>query len=163
MTPVSLEPAAPRSRVKHSTTEPLCSLVDLLISVFYIFITFCIRETPKRVQTVKAKMKCKLNANCFSLGSLLRVKIKRSSEKKNTLYFYFSFWKITTWHPRYVQWTIPSSLYQTRSIQRIKFRLVPLQVLNVHDDQRKCGYVAVWAACQRWFTMRFMNMIIMLD
>ena len=37
--------------------------VDLLISVFYIFITFCIRETPKRVliQTVKAKMKCKLH------------------------------------------------------------------------------------------------------
>ena len=27
MTPVRLEPAAPRSRVKHSTTEPLCSLV----------------------------------------------------------------------------------------------------------------------------------------
>ena len=49
------------------------------------------------------------------------------------------------------------------SIQRIKFRLVPLQVLNVHDDQRKCDYVAVWAACQRWFSMRFRNMIIMLD
>ena len=29
------------------------------------------------------------------------------------------------------------------SVQRIKFRLVPLQVLNVHDDQRKCDYVAV--------------------
>ena len=27
MTPVRLEPAAPRSRVKHSTTEPLRSLV----------------------------------------------------------------------------------------------------------------------------------------
>ena len=26
MTPVMLEPAAPRSPVKHSTTEPLCSL-----------------------------------------------------------------------------------------------------------------------------------------
>ena len=26
MMPVRLEPAAPRSRVKHSTTEPLCSL-----------------------------------------------------------------------------------------------------------------------------------------
>ena len=49
------------------------------------------------------------------------------------------------------------------SIQRIKFRLVPLQVLNVHDDQRKCDYVAVWAACQRWFFLRFMHMIIMLD
>ena len=28
MTPVRLEPAAPRSRVKHSTTEPLCSHPD---------------------------------------------------------------------------------------------------------------------------------------
>ena len=27
MTPVRLEPAAPRSGVKHSTTEPLCSLL----------------------------------------------------------------------------------------------------------------------------------------
>ena len=26
VTPMSLKPAAPRSRVKHSTTEPLCSL-----------------------------------------------------------------------------------------------------------------------------------------
>ena len=49
------------------------------------------------------------------------------------------------------------------NIQRILFRLVPLQVLNVHDDQRKCDYVAVWAACQKWFSMRLMNMIIMLD
>ena len=49
------------------------------------------------------------------------------------------------------------------SIQRINFRLVPLQVLNVHDDQRKCDYVAVWAACQRWFSLCFMYMIIMLD
>ena len=49
------------------------------------------------------------------------------------------------------------------SIQRIKFRLVPLQVLSIHDDQRKCDYVAVWAACQGWFSMRFRNMIIMRD
>ena len=31
MTPVRLEPAAPRSRVKHSTTEPLCSLSYLFV------------------------------------------------------------------------------------------------------------------------------------
>ena len=49
------------------------------------------------------------------------------------------------------------------TIQRIKFRLVSLQVLNVQDDQRKCDYVVVWTACQRWFSMRFMYMIIMLD
>ena len=30
MTPVRLEPAAPRSRVKHSTTEPLRSLKFVL-------------------------------------------------------------------------------------------------------------------------------------
>ena len=30
MAPVQFEPAAPRSRVKHSTTEPLCSqIVDV--------------------------------------------------------------------------------------------------------------------------------------
>ena len=29
VTPVRLEPAAPRSRVKHSTTERLCSLVNV--------------------------------------------------------------------------------------------------------------------------------------
>ena len=28
VTPVKLEPAAPRFRVKHSTTEPLCSLAS---------------------------------------------------------------------------------------------------------------------------------------
>ena len=31
MTPVRLEPAAPRSRVKHSTTEPLRSLGSVVI------------------------------------------------------------------------------------------------------------------------------------
>ena len=31
MTPVRLEPAAPRSRAKHSTTEPLRSLDDVVI------------------------------------------------------------------------------------------------------------------------------------
>ena len=33
MTPVRLEPAAPRSRVKHSTTEPLRSLVLVVFLV----------------------------------------------------------------------------------------------------------------------------------
>ena len=31
MTPARLEPAAPRSRVKHSTTEPLCFHVYCMI------------------------------------------------------------------------------------------------------------------------------------
>ena len=33
---VRLEPATPRSRVKHSTTEPLCSLLDKFVVVFDI-------------------------------------------------------------------------------------------------------------------------------
>ena len=44
-----------------------------------------------------------------------------------------------------------------------KFIVSNQKVLNVHDEKRKCDYVAVWAAFQRWVSMRFMNMIIMLD
>ena len=45
MTPVRLEPAAFRSRVKHSTTEPLSSGLSILLpgiwdTVFNIFVTF---------------------------------------------------------------------------------------------------------------------------
>ena len=63
--------------------------VDLLISVFYIFITFCIRETPKRVliQPVKAKMKCKLPFIRFYTAC----KDKTIVGKKNTLCFSSSF------------------------------------------------------------------------
>ena len=58
MTPVRLEPVAPRSRVRHSTTEPMCSLVGktfLYITPgqkihkkqqgkeFLIFICYCIK------------------------------------------------------------------------------------------------------------------------
>ena len=35
MTPVRLEPAAPRSRVKRSTTEPLRSLAELVVKRSY--------------------------------------------------------------------------------------------------------------------------------
>ena len=38
MTPVKLEPAAPRSRVKHSTTEPLRSLVIVIILVVVMIV-----------------------------------------------------------------------------------------------------------------------------
>ena len=45
MTPVRLEPAALRSRVKHTTTEPLRSLpwlFDRLVCVFvFFFVFFC--------------------------------------------------------------------------------------------------------------------------
>ena len=38
MTPVRLEPAAPRSRVKHSATEPLRSLVIVVILVVVMIV-----------------------------------------------------------------------------------------------------------------------------
>ena len=41
VTPARLEPAALRSRIKHSTTEPLRSLLHLL------FFTFCKNTIPK--------------------------------------------------------------------------------------------------------------------
>ena len=49
MTPVSVKPAAPQSRVKHSTTEPLCSLFfcyTLLTKGLRsdIKATFCVRK-----------------------------------------------------------------------------------------------------------------------
>ena len=39
MTPVRLEPAALRSRVKHSTTEPLRSLIKIVIVLKLILIS----------------------------------------------------------------------------------------------------------------------------
>ena len=40
MTPVRLEPAAPRSRVKHSTTEPLCSLAIIRINTMKLVVDY---------------------------------------------------------------------------------------------------------------------------
>ena len=40
MTPVRLECAAPRSRVKHSTTEPLCSPLPLLLFCLFDLILY---------------------------------------------------------------------------------------------------------------------------
>ena len=40
MTPVRLEPVALQSRVKHSTTEPLLSLVDVFVLNIAINIVF---------------------------------------------------------------------------------------------------------------------------
>ena len=36
MTPVRLEPAALRSRVKHSTTEPLRSLANFVLAAIFL-------------------------------------------------------------------------------------------------------------------------------
>ena len=61
-----------------------CQSID--ISILF-FITFCIRETPKRVliQTVKAKMKCKLHF----IRLYTACKDKTIVGKKNTLFFLF--------------------------------------------------------------------------
>ena len=36
LTQVSLEPAAPRSQAKHSTTEPLPSLTNLVVQIYFL-------------------------------------------------------------------------------------------------------------------------------
>ena len=38
MTPVRLKPVAPRSRVKHSTTEPLRSLVIVVVAAAVVVV-----------------------------------------------------------------------------------------------------------------------------
>ena len=46
VTPVRLELEAPRSRVKHSTTEPLCSLLSIFEWPFYTgFTVQCLKFT----------------------------------------------------------------------------------------------------------------------
>ena len=44
----------------------------------------------------------------ISSGSTLFVAVKDFQTKKYNIFF-----KLITWHPRYVQWTIPSLLFQT--------------------------------------------------
>ena len=51
-------------------------------------------------------MKCSIMLHFIRVYA---VKVKRSSDKRIQCYL-----KIITWHPRYVQWTIPSLVYQTK-------------------------------------------------
>ena len=90
-------------------------IIHFLIRVYIMFqcgndnsLTLCIRETPKWVllQTVKTHMKC-------SMLHFIRVYtvckgIKDFQTKEYNILL------IVTWHPRYVEWTIPSLLYQSR-------------------------------------------------
>ena len=61
MTQLRLEPAALRSRVKHSTTEPLCSPLEkkwvLLIEKYFSYssIKTYVFGIPNRVPTVREK------------------------------------------------------------------------------------------------------------
>ena len=65
-------------------------------------LTLCVRETPKRVLLQRVKM---LHFNWVYTVC----KGKKRSTDRRVLYFL----KIITWHPRYVEWTIPSLLYHT--------------------------------------------------
>ena len=61
MTPVRLEPAAPRSRVKHSTTEPLRSLKVFCIKpldkfptvAFLVKLVYEMRKARSRPEVIK--------------------------------------------------------------------------------------------------------------
>ena len=74
----------------------------------------------------------------FHQGLHCLLKIKTSSDKKNNVFlcfFLFFFFLRKPDTPRYVQWTIPSLLYQTRRknpvvYKGLKFRI--LEVLNFH-------------------------------
>ena len=66
MTPVRLEPAAPRSRVKHSSTEPLRSLL----------------------WQVKIQMKCRMKWHFIEVCTTCLLKAKSIfGEKKNNMFF----------------------------------------------------------------------------
>ena len=52
MTPVRLEPAASRSRVKHSTTEPLRSL-SLALETLIRYYPYCQKSTFEQQSMVK--------------------------------------------------------------------------------------------------------------
>ena len=71
---------------------------------------FVLGETPKwaLLQIVKAQMKCSIMLH------FIRVYIVWKGKKDNQTKEYNIFWKLKPDTPRYVQWTIPSLLYQTR-------------------------------------------------
>ena len=64
-------------------------------------------------------------------------------------------------HPKFI---VSNQKEEFISIQSIKFRLVPLDVLNVHGAQKKNAIMSQSGRLVKdGFLMRFMNMIIMLD
>ena len=56
MTPVRLEHAAPRSRVKHSTTEPLRSLLGFLTLHVVTEMQFLVQKNLKNIMHGRVKM-----------------------------------------------------------------------------------------------------------
>ena len=63
-------------------------------------------------------------------------------------------------HPKFI---VSNQKEEFISIQSIKFRLVPLDVLNVHDAKKNAIMSQSGRLVKDGFLMRFMNMIIMLD
>ena len=56
--PLRFEPAAPRSRFKHSTTEPLCSLPEFGEEIIQFMMVTCItRVLPKLCKTCFIEIK----------------------------------------------------------------------------------------------------------
>ena len=53
VTLVRLEPMAPRSRVKHSTTEPLRSLVGICVDIFFWWQVLVEKENASVIEAVK--------------------------------------------------------------------------------------------------------------
>ena len=74
-------------------------------------LTLCIRETPKRVlfQTVNTQMKCSIMLHFIRVNT---VKVKKDLQTDKIIQYLKK--NIIPDAPRYVQWTIPNLLYQTR-------------------------------------------------
>ena len=72
-------------------------------------LTLCILETPEQVllQTVKIQMKCSIMLHFIRVFTVCKGKKDLQTKEYNI------FVKIITDTPRYVHWTISSSLYQT--------------------------------------------------
>ena len=68
MTPVRLEPAALRSRVKHSTTEPLRSLTFVAIGTLRVKYVVKNNEVPDKLASEKP---ADLDLHCFQNGVCL--------------------------------------------------------------------------------------------
>ena len=89
--------------------------------------TLCIRETPNQVllQTVMLHF----------IGSTLFVKLKKICRQKNAIFFK----KLYPDTPKYVQWTIPSLLYQTRRKNPLVYKGLNIHTLHpnhIHPKMR---------------------------
>ena len=127
--------------------------------MYHVLSTLCIQEPPKQVllQSVKTLMKCNIMLHFIRVYTVC--KGKKIFRQKNTILFvnynltplniYNVLSQVYCIKPRYVQWTIPSLLYQTKictmnypkfivsnqeeesiSIQRVNNRLNERNLLN---------------------------------